>query len=270
MRALFRVTAWERVSPWQRLVGALARVGVLIVFLLLLGNLLGPSVGFFFTSRMVARKRPAITVAPTALTDYSVSNSAATSFSYFGYEFDVPLNTSFKRKMFERSSLAEFQFDSGQYVIFIVPKDENGLLSEIADDPNLKMGYLRPAFGDLMKRSAYEQYAALLSTTPQTIRAFGPRAEAARGVTLLTIKAIAFGPGLESGVYAFEMHDKRGFQIGDPQKSKRVDLEVFDSSGHHVELLCGSTKNNVRFSQPELNRIMASLHASSQMVALQK
>jgi hypothetical protein len=111
-----------------------------------------------------------------------------------------------------------------------------------------------------------------LNTTPDSIQAFGPRAEAVRGVTLLTIKAIAFGPGLESGAFSFNLPGKRGFQIGDPQKSKRVDLEVFDTAGHHIEISCGPTNGNVRFSQPELNRILTSIHAvpvPSHLVTLQ-
>ena len=125
------------------------------------------------------------------------------------------------------------------------------------------MGDLRLVFGDLMKRSAYEQYGVLLNTTPESIQTFGPRAEAVRGVTLLTIKAIAFGPGLETGAFSFDVPGKRGFQIGDPQKSRRVDLEVFDTAGHQIEISCGSTNGNIRFSQPELNRILTSLHAAS-------
>jgi len=68
---------------------------------------------------------------------------------------------------------------------------------------------------------------------------------------------------LESGAFSFDLPGKRGFQIGDPQKSRRVDLEVFDTAGHHIEILCGSTSGNIRFSQPELNRILTSLHAES-------
>jgi hypothetical protein len=60
-----------------------------------------------------------------------------------------------------------------------------------------------------------------------------------------------------------DLRGKRGFQIGDPQKSKLVDLEVFDTTGHHAEILCGSTNSNIRFSQPELNGILTSLHAES-------
>jgi hypothetical protein len=125
------------------------------------------------------------------------------------------------------------------------------------------MKNLGPIFGDLMNRSAYDQYAALLNTTPSSIRAFGPRAEATRGVTLLTIKAIAVGPGLETGVFTFEFPDKRGFQVGDPRKSKRADLELFGMGGHHVEITCTTTNVNVRLSQPELNRIVKSLHRVS-------
>jgi hypothetical protein len=70
-------------------------------------------------------------------------------------------------------------------------------------------------------------------------------------------------PGLETGAFSFDLPGKRGFQIGDPQKSKQVDLEVFDSAGHHIEILCGSTNGNLRFSQSEINRIATSVHAAA-------
>jgi hypothetical protein len=262
MRALIRVTAWERVSPWRRALGALLRVGLLIAFLTALVSVLGPPVGIFLTTRMEARKVPGVNTATRPLTDYSVSNSVGTRQSYFGYEFEVPWNTSVKEKKVGKN-LVELKFDSGQNLIFIVPANPKGLLTEMVQDQSLNMHNLQPIFGDLMNRSAYDQYGALLNTTPGSIRAFGPRPEAVRGITLLTIKAIAFGPGLESGAFSFDLPGKRGFQIGDPQKSRRVDLEVFDTAGHQIEILCGSTNGNIRFSQPELNRILTSLHAAS-------
>jgi hypothetical protein len=121
---------------------------------------------------------------------------------------------------------------------------------------------LQFVFGHLLNRSAYEQYGALLNTTPWSIRAFAPRAEAVRGLTLLTIKTIAVGPGLGSGAFSFELRDKRGFQIGDPRKSKRGDFEIFDMGGHYVEIIRATTKDTVRLTQPELNRILAILRAS--------
>ncbi len=260
MQTLIRVTAWVRVSPWRRILVASIRVGILIALLTVLINLLGPPIDIFTTTRMEARKLPAVKVAPQELVDYSVSNSPGTTLLYFGYEFEVPWNTGFKQKAFGKGRLTQLQFESGQNVTFIVPPNRTGVLTEIVEDESLKMGNLKFIFGDLMNRSAYDQYGALLNTTPRTIRAFGPRAEAIRGATLLTIKAIAFGPGLETGAFSFELPGKRGFQIGDPRRAKRVDLEVFDSAGSHIEILCGATDGSIHFSQPELNRILTSLH----------
>lgn len=231
---------------------------MLLAFLTVLVNLLGPPVSIFFAARWEARKIPGVSVAPQPLLDYSVSGAPGTVLSYFGYGFEVPWNASFKEKV--GKGLVQLKFQSGQDVILIVPDNQGGLLTEIVQDESMHMKNLKVVFGDLMNRSAYDQYAALLNTTPSSIRAFGPRAEATRGVTLLTIKAIAIGPGLETGVFSFEFSDKRRFQVGDPRKSKRADLELFGMGGHHVEFICATTKDNIRLSQPELNRILTSLH----------
>lgn len=180
MRALIRVTAWERVSPWRRALGALLRVGLLIAFLTVLANVLGPPVGIFLTARMEARKVPAVKTATRPLADYSVSDAPGTKLSYFGYEFEVPWNTSVKEKKVGKN-LVQLKFDSGQDVILIVPANQNGLLTEMVEDQSLKMKDLQLVFGDLTNRSTYDQYGTLLNTTPQSIRAFGPRSEAVRG-----------------------------------------------------------------------------------------
>ena len=197
---------------------------------------------------------------PQPLADYSVSEAPGTVLSYFGYKFDVPWSGSFKEKALGKGGFVQLEFESGQNVTFIVTANQGGFLTEIAQDNSMQMSNLRVVFGDLMNRSAYDQYEALLSTTPSSIRPFGPRAEAVRGVTLLIIKALASAPGLETGVFSFELPDKHGFQIGDPRKSRRMNLEVFDIGGHHVEIICATTKDSVRLSQPELNRILKSVH----------
>jgi hypothetical protein len=257
MGALIHVTSWERVSPWRRALAALARVALLLVLLDVLLTFLGPPIGFFITARWAARNCPGVKVAPTPLVDYSVSNAEGTSLSYFGYSFEVPWHASYSQRALPKSNLVELRFDSGQDLTFIVPAVQSGLLSEMAQDKSMQS--LQNIFGDLMQRSAYDQYSALLNTTPSTIAAFGPRADAVRGITLLTIKAIAVGPGLETGVFSVQLRDKRAFQIGDPRKSKRADLEIFDQAGHHVEFICATTKNGVPLSQPEINRILTSL-----------
>lgn len=263
MGALIHVTAWERVSLWRRVLAAFVRVAILIALLNVLIMLLGPPIGIFFMARWEARKFPGVKVTPQPLSDYSVSNAPGTALSYFGYAFEVPWNVSFKQKAFGKGGIVQLEFQSGQNVTFIVPANQGGLLTEMVQDESMHMKNWQVVFGDLMNRSAYDQQAALLNTTPRSIRAFGPRAEAARGVTLLTIKAIASAPGLETGVFSFELPDKHGFQIGDPRKSRRVNLEIFGMGGHHVEMVFAASKDSVRLSQSEINRILTSLHAAA-------
>src|SRR4029077_3536895 len=86
MRALIRVTAWERKSVWRRVFAALVRVGTLVAFLVILSELLGPPIGIFLTTRMEARRMPAVKIATQALSDYSVSDAPGTKLSYFGYQ----------------------------------------------------------------------------------------------------------------------------------------------------------------------------------------
>jgi len=263
MGAFIHVTAWERVSLWRRVLCAFARVGILIVLLNVVLGILGPPIGFLLMARWEGRKVPGVKIAPQALADYSVSSAAGTALSYFGYEFEVPWNTRYTQKVAPKGGLVLLKFESGQSLLFIAPANENGVLSEMAQDQSSSLRNLQPVFGDLTNRTAYDQYAVLLSTTPQSIRSFGPRAEAVRGMILLTTKAIAFGPGLETGVFSFELPDKRGFQIGDPRKSRRVALEIFGMGGHHVEFSCETSREDFKFSQPELNRILTSVHAAA-------
>jgi hypothetical protein len=74
------------------------------------------------------------------------------------------------------------------------------------------------------------------------------------------IKGIAIPGSLDTGAFSFQFPDKRGFQIGDTSKTRRIFLEVFDSSGRCVEILCGTDPQRVRVTQAELNRIVRSLH----------
>lgn len=206
---------------------------------------------------------PGVKVTPQPLADYSVSDAPGTTLSYLGYEFEVPWNANFTRKGLTDKGLVSFQFESGQSVTFIVPADQTGLLGELTHDKSMPTQYFQVVFRDLVNRSPYDQEAALLSVTPSTIRAFGPRAEAIRGVTLLTLKAFSSASGLESGVFTFEFPGKRGFQIGDPRKARSTELQIYDMNGRHVEIFCSTAKDAFKLSQPELNRILKTFHCFS-------
>lgn len=258
MTWLIRVTDWERASGSRRLLLALVRVTLGIVLVVALTNLLGPPISIFWMARSIAKRFPGVRVVSRPLADNSIASGPTTKMAYFGYEFDVPWSGAFKTRG-GKTSIVQLQFDSGQNVTFIVPANQNGPLAEICQDRSLNFGALQPVFGDITNESAYNQYAALVNATPDGVRAFGPRLRASRALTLLLIKATATGPGLPTGVFSFQFQDKRGFQVGDPQKSQRVDLEIFGMEGHYVEVLLYTEKNATRVSQPEINRLLSSL-----------
>jgi hypothetical protein len=260
MGALVHVTAWERVSLVRRIPCAFLRVAILMVMLAILLNLIVPPTAMFFAARWEGRRNPSVKVVPQPLADYSVSNSPGIVLTFFGYTFEVPWNGPFKQTAFAKGGIVQLRFESGQYLTFWAHDNHAGLLTEVVQDKSINFQKLQPVFGDLLNRPAYDQYAAMLNTTPQSIRAFGPRADAARGMILLTFKAITASPQLTTGAFSFELPDKRGFEIGDPQKSRRIDLEIFGTGEHDAEIFLATSKDSVRFSQPELNRILASLH----------
>jgi hypothetical protein len=203
MSSLIHVTAWERVSLGRRVFCAFLRVGVVVITLVVLISLLGPPLAAFLTTRWEARKIPQVWVTPQPLSNYVVSDAPGTRLSYFGYAFEVPWSGDFKTRG-GQSGAVEITFDSGQTLLFSVPNNQAGLLSEIVSDPTLHMKNLQSAFRDLRHRSAYDQYAILLNITPASVRAFGTRSEANRDVLLVTIKAIAMPPMLRTGAFSLD------------------------------------------------------------------
>jgi hypothetical protein len=254
MGALIHVTAWERAALWRRLVCAVARVFLLIVVLIATASILGPPLSMMYIIRMETTKVPLVKVVPLPLKDYSVSTAPGTSFSFFRYQFEVPWKAAYKTKGSEKSGVVVLEFDSGRSLVMFRGGTQ-GLLVEVAKDQSMQNG---GSFGELTKLSPYDQYALLLRTSPSTIGVFGPRYKATLGMTLLTIKAIASPASLESGAFSFQQRDTQGFQIGDPEKSQRVQLVIFDKSGYWTEILCLTDK--AKYTQPELNRILATFH----------
>jgi hypothetical protein len=263
MSSLIHVTAWERVSLWRRVPCAFLRVGVLLGVVTVLFELLGPPVTIFFTARWEARKVPYVWVTQQPLVNYTASKAPGTKLSYFGYKFEVPWTGGFKERG-GKNGIVELQFDSGQTLLFMAPKNQAGLLSEVVEDPSLHMKYLQPVLGELTQRSPYDQYATLLKTTPSSIHAFGSRAEAVRDETLLTIKAISSPGMLRTGAFSFDLPETHGFQIGDPGRERSAQLEVFvKENGNWVEMVCGTKNNGVKLSQLELNRILTSFRSEA-------
>lgn len=261
MRGLIRVTAWERKALWRRLLFASSRVGLLVVVLTVLGVVFVPPCSIFLVKRKISRSVPGVDVVVLPLSDDSVSDAPGTIVSYGELEFEVPWKTTYK--IIGKGGLKGFLFGSGEgMLVSTVTDTRDGWLTDVAKDPCMPGASLSAAFPQLIKQPAYDQWAVLLNTTPSSIHVFGDRSEAARGLSLLTFKAIMVPGDLKSGVFSFQYPDKRGFQVGDPHAFWRVYIRVFDLSGRQVELTVAAKKDG-RLTQAEVNRVVKTLHLVS-------
>ncbi len=236
------------------------RVGIGIAILYLLFYLFGPPLFIFYTTRREAKTIPALNMVPKPPADYSISDGPGRQVSYFGYEFTAPWNSNFTKAAPVGNGFVALKFESGEAIIFKVFPDRGGLITEAANNPCAHVESLKDLFPDLMQRSEYDQDMAVYNTTPASIHAFGSRAEATRGMVLLTLKTLAVPADYVTGACTFELNGKRGFEIGDPQKTNHIILDIFDANGQDVEIIL-LTKVTDRLTQSEVNRIVSSLHA---------
>ena len=253
MSWLNHVTDWERVSLWRPIPCAFGRVIPLVLLIAVVLKVLWPPIMIVVTDKWAARQYPGIRIVPRQLPDYSVSTAPGTTASYFGYRFDVPWHGKVETKAFPQSRIVGLKFESGQSTVFIVPGDERGILNQIP----ARTQTLRVLFGDLSHRSAYDQYSAVMNASPSNITLVWPRAAAVRGMELLLFKGI-FSSNLKDGFFSFHLQGNRGFEIGDPSKTRHVELDIFTPSDHHAKIICEAGRDSPALTQPELNRIIES------------
>lgn len=253
MSWLNHVTDWERVSLWRRIPCAFGRVILLVLLIAVVLKVFWPPIMIIVTDKWAARHYPETRIIPRPLGDYSLSTAPGTTVSYFGYRFDVPWRGKVETKAFPQSRIVGLKFESGRSTVFIVPTDQRGLLSQSP----ARTQTLQALFGDLVHRSAYDQYSAVMNASPSNITLVWPWAAAVRDMELLLFKGI-FSANLKEGFFSFQLEGNRGFQIGDPGKTRHVELDIFTPGDHHVKIICEAGRNGPPLTQPELNRIIAS------------
>jgi hypothetical protein len=68
-----------------------------------------------------------------------------------------------------------------------------------------------------------------------------------------------------SGFYSFDRGELRGFQLGDPGRDKYVEVDCFDSTGWGIKISLAAKRDaGPGLSQPEINRVINTLHLSQQ------
>jgi hypothetical protein len=233
---------------------------------------IAPTVLSFF----VAREAPAVArVVPTDLRDRSVSDAAGARLSYFGYEFEVPWDDLDKSKTLlypkdkPAKTSAVLVFQSGLHLMVgAIPPRE---MADAFTNGTLGFGKIPPQGVDLLfgSGSATSDYIFVNNVynfTPDRMHYWSlSNSLHAREMILLTIKSIMPSPAAESGIFRVQNRDYKGFQQGNPAKHPhRVSLTLYSDDGG-VEFVFSDrdSRNPARVTQPEINRIVGSLHRAA-------
>jgi hypothetical protein len=203
----------------------------------------------------IARTTPAVDkVVPTQLSDMSVSPVPGKKLSYFGYEFEVPWR----------------DLDDAQTQLFERPDSQTVWLGFRS---GLKL------FVAFRTKPPADEYAILkrtYETTPDQIHYWALcTSRKSRLQTMLLVAKSGFlqGVGLgaasnpaESGIFELQNQSYKGFQYGDPkirQDQIQIVLYAGDDTRMKIRILQAAYDDPAGVTQPEINRIIQSLHRTS-------
>ncbi len=214
-----------------------------------------------------AMKAPAVArIVPADLQDQTVSRAPGLQLSYFGYEFEVPWNdldqTQTKLYPSDKPNRVVLTFRSGlRMIVTAVPAREwvNGLPAQFKVSPQ----GLESTFGHEAMQSDYNFMKNLYEFTPDEMHHWTTSSSVfARESLLLILKSIGPFNCAKNGIFKVQNKNFKGFQQGNTDTGKEgVAINLYSDEGS-VEIIFGEQnyKNSVRITQPELNRIIQTLH----------
>jgi hypothetical protein len=214
---------------------------------------------------------PVARIVPTDLKDKSVSETPGKKLSYFGYEFDVPWSDldETQTKLYPNDkpdkTRVDLRFRSGLRVLVsaIPPRS---WATELSTDFKVPLQRVESSFGE----SDYSFVKALYEFTPEKMNHWSLSHRVHdREEFLLLVKSIALPRSAETGIFNLQNRSYKGFQDGNPQvRQDEIIVHLFSEDGS-VEMifLQKDYQNPNGVSQPEINRIVQSLHKATQVGA---
>ena len=254
-------------STWPRIL-----VALFVVLLLCVAYLwfFGFQTLIALEARYLTRKAPAVKLAPSQLTDLSISRSPGRKLSYFGYEFEVPWNDVNEAKSgpIPDTNKAMIVFQSGNS-LSVWHGSPRAFLNQVLSNDKIDQNTLRRIVGDEALQSDFALYRTILQMTPDKMTPFEPQSDAGNQALLLLIKGICMPPSAESGIFAVSAGEFSGFQFGRAENpSGEVSVRLFSPSSSLNFIFVHTAGGPTIVSQADINRILQTLHsATSQSVA---
>jgi hypothetical protein len=253
-------------SPWKRI---LVSLGIVVAASVTYLWLFGTQTFFALEARNTAQKLPFVKRTPVPLSDLSVSEVSGTTLSYFGYEFEVPwADIDTEKTKVVGGNKAIIVFRSGN-VLSVWSGQPHEFMNYLLEEGKIDKDNFRRIYGNEALQSDYNLKRLILETTPEKITIFTDNKTAVSLGVLLMVKAICVGGDPNSGIFAVQGKEFKGFQYGLPQNPpKQLSVELFPADGH-LDLIFGQKKDGPTIiSQADVNRIVQTIHKVPIEVAL--
>jgi hypothetical protein len=228
-------------------------------------------------SLYAAKKAPTVaSVVPIDLKDKFVSKDPGKKLSYFGIEFEVPwtdldeTQTKLYPKEKSEKTKVDLRFRSGlRIVVSVRPPREwvNELQTEIPAAMRVSPQDLESVFGREAMKSDYSFTQALYEFTPDNMNPWtASRDGNNREELLLIIKSLALSKAAETGIFNVRNQGYAGFQEGNPRvRQDEIVVDLFSGDGSvRMIFFQGDYRNYTGVTQPDINRIVQSLHKSNE------
>jgi len=245
-------------SRWKRV---LISLGIVVVACVIYLWLFGTQTFFVLEAHNVARKLPFVKLTPLELSDLSVSQVSGMNLSYFGYEFEVPWTDIDREKTkIVGGNKAIIAFRSGN-VLSVWSGQPHEFMNGLLEEGKIDRDSFRELYGGEALQSDYNFKRLILETTPDKITLLTSSRTAVSQGVLLMVKAICVPGDPNSGIFAVQGKEFKGFQYGRPQSPpKQLSVELFPADGH-LDLIFGQKKNGPTvISQADINRVVQTIH----------
>jgi len=210
-------------------------------------------------------------VVPADLKDLSVSQAPAVRLSYVGYDFEVPwtdLDDS-KTKLYPESrpekTMAVLSFRSGLRLM-VMAGPPPSFADQFVRDMKMSPQAFEAVFGHDAAASDYAFAKRVYEFTPVRMHHWTLSSPIfAREEVLLMVKSIMPSKPAETGIFNIRNQDYQGFQQGDPRiRQDRLQLDLYSGDGgFEITFFQKDYASPLGVTQPEINRIVQSLHKTS-------
>lgn len=175
----------------------------------------------------------------------------------YDYEFVAPWPGNVK--MTPGLSFVQFQFDSGQVIVFFDPESQLDVIRQMKSGETTQYQQFQNVFGDRTPDTNYELYRTVFSASPAQVSPFMHSQDAFRTNVLLLWK-LSFGFDAQPGIHSIAAGKNRGFEFGDVASGKPVALRIFGETDKQFRFIFTIVAGSpAEFTQDNINLLVQSL-----------